>query len=249
MSADVSIVVPTRDRLALLEQTLETVHGQGTVVVVDDGSSGRHRRTPGRAPVTVVRNDGPAWGPARARNAGIAATRTELVAFVDSDDLLLPGRSEARRGTRGPPRGTVRLRMRAERRQHRARMGPGGADRAAAGAHGRAVHPEPGPFERASSGGATRCERVGGFDERLTYSEDHDLWLRLARLGAPAHVPGAGGRPPPPRRQPPRPGARARRRGGDHGTPRPRQRSAPERSGTLLSSTPSRPCARGGRTS
>jgi hypothetical protein len=30
---------------------------------------------------------------------------------------------------------------------------------------------------------------VSGFDVGIVYSEDHDLWIRLSRLGPPVHVP------------------------------------------------------------
>jgi len=189
VSADVSIVIPTRDRLALLEQTLETVLDQGSVVVVDDASSDGTAERLRDLPVTVVRNDGPAWGPARGRNAGIAAAQTELVAFVDSDDLLLPGAIRKLAATLEARPG--------------APFAYGCALSAASTEHGwvpdALIAPLRGRADELftrnpvpSSGALVRRDalrRVGGFDEHLDHTEDHDLWLRLARLGPPAHCP------------------------------------------------------------
>jgi len=189
VSADVSIVIPTRDRLALLEQTLETVLGQGTVVVVDDASSDGTAELLRDLPVTAVRNDGQAWGPARARNAGIAATETELVAFVDSDDLLLPGAIQklvaALEAHPGAPfaYGCALSAARTERG-----WVPDGLIAPRRGRAGELYARNPVP----SSGALVRRDalrEIRGFDERLFHTEDHDLWLRLARLGPPAHTP------------------------------------------------------------
>jgi glycosyltransferase involved in cell wall biosynthesis len=182
---DVTVVIPTRDRLALLEVTLSTVIEQAAaVIVVDDGSSDGTAERLRRLPVTVVRNDGPAWGSARARNAGIARAETDHVAFVDSDDLLLP-RALARLA------GAIEAAPFAYGCGLAAAQTPDGwvSEGLIAPLRGgdlRTRNPVP------SSGvvaNRAALDEVGGFDERLTYSEDHDLWLRLARLAAPAHVP------------------------------------------------------------
>jgi mycofactocin system glycosyltransferase len=89
---DLSVVVPVRDRAAELERCLAALGRDVPVVVVDDGS-----RDP-QAVAEVARRHGARVvhlpvnaGPAAARNAGLAATRTPLVAFVDSDCVPAPG--------------------------------------------------------------------------------------------------------------------------------------------------------------
>ena len=87
--ADVTIVVPVRDRVAELERCLRAIEqrsGWASVMVVDDGSlaAAAHRGVAERHGAALVRAAAPA-GPAAARNAGLARVTTELVAFVDSD--------------------------------------------------------------------------------------------------------------------------------------------------------------------
>ena len=93
--ADVTIVVPVRDRVAELERCLDAIErhsGWVSVVVVDDGSHDveGHRGVAERHGAALVRSAGSA-GPAAARNAGLARVRTELVAFVDSDIEVTSG--------------------------------------------------------------------------------------------------------------------------------------------------------------
>jgi mycofactocin system glycosyltransferase len=92
-AGDVAVVIPARDRADLLAACLARVGPVAEIVVVDDGS-----RDPA-AIVAVAREGGarvvrlpaPSGGPARARNAGIAATAAPLVAFLDSDTRPEPG--------------------------------------------------------------------------------------------------------------------------------------------------------------
>jgi glycosyltransferase involved in cell wall biosynthesis len=99
VSPTVSIVIPTKDRAALLRQTLESVRAQTfaawEALVVDDHSADE---TPQMVrDLTAVDPrvrliplaDGRAGGPA-ARNDGIGQSRGEFVIFLDSDDLLAP---------------------------------------------------------------------------------------------------------------------------------------------------------------
>jgi mycofactocin system glycosyltransferase len=76
-AADVTVVVPVRDRRHGLDATLVALGAVGGVVVVDDGS-----QPP--IPGATIRHDTPR-GPAAARNAGWRATSTPLIAFVDAD--------------------------------------------------------------------------------------------------------------------------------------------------------------------
>ncbi|MCX6463666.1 MAG: mycofactocin biosynthesis glycosyltransferase MftF [Pseudonocardiales bacterium] len=84
----VTVVVPVRDRTDGLARLLAALPpGLGGVVVGDDGSAdpGALRRAVRAAgPVTVLRHER-SRGPAAARNSGLAAARTDLVAFLDSD--------------------------------------------------------------------------------------------------------------------------------------------------------------------
>jgi len=95
-----SVVVPTRDRPALLESCLRalaasTVAAQLQVIVVDDGSTPPVEAIVGPASlrVAIVRAGG--VGPAQARNAGIARARAPIVLFTDDDTVAAAGWAEA----------------------------------------------------------------------------------------------------------------------------------------------------------
>jgi glycosyltransferase involved in cell wall biosynthesis len=90
----VTVVIPTRDRPALLRSAVEAVlaqdyAGELRCVVVHDGTE--PDRALERDTVTVTRNVR-SPGLAGARNSGIALAETELVAFCDDDDRWLPGK-------------------------------------------------------------------------------------------------------------------------------------------------------------
>jgi GT2 family glycosyltransferase len=96
--ADVSVVIPTYNRADLLPRAIESVLSQtrppAEVVIIDDGSTDDTAdvvaryvdRDPGRVRLLRVPNG----GVARARNAGLAATRGEWIALLDSDDAWAP---------------------------------------------------------------------------------------------------------------------------------------------------------------
>lgn len=95
----VSVVIPTFDRAALLPVAVASALAQRPapleVIVVDDGSTDDTpevcRRFP--PPVRTIRQAN--TGPAAARNRGIRKARGDYVAFLDSDDVWLPGKLAA----------------------------------------------------------------------------------------------------------------------------------------------------------
>ena len=89
---DVTVVVPARDRADDLRRCLASVGPCGRLLVVDDGSLDPDAvaRTAAQGGAELVRRT-TNGGPAAARNTGLAAARTPLVAFVDSDCTLPAG--------------------------------------------------------------------------------------------------------------------------------------------------------------
>ncbi|HWX96776.1 MAG TPA: glycosyltransferase [Solirubrobacteraceae bacterium] len=195
-SQGVSVVIPTKDRARLLEQTLRSVGEQtlspSEVIVADDGSTDDTEAVVRAAGARHIRNTGSDWGPSAARNAGLSAASFDTVSFIDSDDLLHPRALErlhaALRARPGAPFAFGHALV--------ARRGAGGWS-----AEG-VIRPAPGErqdflcslFVRNSvpSGGALVDRDValalGGFDTRMVFAEDHAFWLSLARRGEPAYV-------------------------------------------------------------
>jgi mycofactocin system glycosyltransferase len=89
--ANVTVVIPVRDRTAELRLCLAGLRGC-RVIVVDDGS-----RDPGAVAAAAAAAGAHCLhravngGPAAARNTGLAAVGTPLVAFLDSDCVPAPG--------------------------------------------------------------------------------------------------------------------------------------------------------------
>ena len=184
--AEVSVVVPTRDRPAFLARAVSIALQQERVevelIVVDDGSRDDTRTLIASledARVRVVTHPS-SVGVARSRNDGIAAATAPWVAFLDDDDVWAP----------------VKLRTQLDR------LAATGTDfvyssavdvseDGTIGRCDRAPAPDrlvPGLLEQnlipAGSSNvlaSTRLVReVGGFDEGLSHAADWDLWIRLA---------------------------------------------------------------------
>ena len=95
----VSVIIPTHDRALVITRAIDSVLGQEgaelEVIVVDDGSTDDTARVissryGGDERVVYVAQE--QTGVAGARNAGMARSRGELVAFLDSDDVWRPGK-------------------------------------------------------------------------------------------------------------------------------------------------------------
>jgi len=191
--AEVTLVVPVRDRARSLDRLLERWRSASpgpprAAVVVDDGSveSGEVAAVAGRHAATLLVNETPR-GPAAARNAGLRQVRTPLVAFVDSDvradgDWLAPLLAQMA----DPRVALVAPRV-------RSRPGPGALARYEfehspldLGAEPSVVRPR---ARVAYLPAATLVGRVsvlrdlGGFDESMRFGEDVDLVWRVVDAG------------------------------------------------------------------
>lgn len=189
----VSVVIPTRNRPAMLRDALASVghqtYGNWEAIVVNDG--GEKVSLPDNLASRVTAIDlGAAQGVARARNHALTAARGAIIAFLDDDDLFLP--------------------------QHLVTLVAGLRESGAAFAYTRSVGVEEQisdrgrvelrrgmPYEyrysralllvrnlipTANWGARRECfERCGGFDETLACAEDWDMLLRLS-AAMPFHL-------------------------------------------------------------
>jgi mycofactocin system glycosyltransferase len=185
--AEVTAIVPVLDGGERLTDLVATLAAEGPVIVVDDGSRDGSGERAERAGARVVRHDSPR-GPAAARDAGLAAARTDLVAFIDADCEVAPG---WRRGLAGLFAADPDLALLAPR----VRSAPG--DSAIAryeetrspldlGPHASLVGPERRIAYLPAAALLARRDALlalGGFDEAMRYGEDVDLVWRLLAAG------------------------------------------------------------------
>jgi glycosyltransferase involved in cell wall biosynthesis len=188
----VSIVLPTCDRIQFLPAAVDSVFAQTfrdwELIVADDGSSDvsvlEYLRALERdARVRVLRREH-VGNPGRVRNAGIAQARADLVAFMDSDDLWAPAKLEKQIAEMRPrPKcgwsytgflivDVHNVPLPAE--QHR-RWTPYDGEIFAEVVRGAASIRTPAVVARTNL-----LRDIGGFDERIDCAEDYDLWTRLA---------------------------------------------------------------------
>jgi glycosyltransferase involved in cell wall biosynthesis len=192
MSTTVSVVIPTRNRSALLAVTLRSVLWQRDVdvevIVVDEASTDATCDVVASFAdprVAIVRNRVPC-GPGAARNRGAELTSGEWVGFVDDDDVWAPDKL-ARQVAAADATG--------------ADWAYGGTVNVAGDLEIVSGSPPPGPDDvvtmlpryNAIPGGCSNVilrrrllREVGGFNERLPPCEDWEMWVRLAHVGRPA---------------------------------------------------------------
>ena len=186
----VSVVMPTRDRAPFLKRAIQSVLAQSfrdwELVVVDDASTDDT--------VDVVRSfadprlrvvqRAESGGASRARNDGVNAGRSPLVAFLDSDDEWLATKLEHQIAClKRDDRVAVvycreqRIDDRTNRRAPLTRKLPAG-DAFAALVTGW------NPTFSSIVVQRSILEAVGGFDPTLPAFNDHDVLLRIAQTGS-----------------------------------------------------------------
>lgn len=185
--SDVSVVIPSFNRLEMLREAVESVLEQTLpprqLIVVDDGSTDGTwdwlSSQKGLIPLKQERR-----GPAAARNLGAQIAETAYLAFLDSDDLWLPQKIE------------FQIEFMEENSDHSfcqteeiwlrdgVRVNPMKKHAKPSGQVFEAclarclISPSAVMFRR------DFFEELGGFDESFEVCEDYELWLR-ASLASP----------------------------------------------------------------
>lgn len=190
----ITVVIPTRNRLAMLKQAVLTVQCQTypavELVVVNEGSTDGTsewldmQRAAGV--LKVVTHLEPKGLPA-ARNAGAAVSDGAWIAFLDDDDLWLPTKLEEQvRQLECTDRewsyvGAVHVNP---------ELVPVATQRPISGRHSVVLR----SGNRVPGGGsavlvkADVFRELGGFREDLIAGEDWELWLRLSDRGEPSAI-------------------------------------------------------------
>ena len=179
----VSVIIPVWNREATLAAAIRSVRDQDyrpiEIIVVDDGSTDRSAEiATSFAEVTCCRQ--PNRGAAAARNAGIRRSSGALVAFLDSDDVWLPGKLTAQTEylRAHPEAGYVVCRMKNV-------LAPGMAPPAWLNPDDLTVD----PVSHSVCAMLVRravVEAVGPFDESYAIGEDTDWFLRARDKGVQA---------------------------------------------------------------
>ena len=181
--ATVAVIIPTYNRVATLGRALKSVFTQSRqadeVCVVDDGSTdGTEEFVKDQYPDTIyIKQENS--GVSSARNKGVAATTTQYLSFLDSDDEWLPKKLETQLSAlQAEPNFRVvhsdEIWIRNGKRvnqmdKHRKQ----GGELFARCLPLCVISPSAVVLER------LLFDELGGFDELLPACEDYDLWLRL----------------------------------------------------------------------
>lgn len=192
---DISVVMPARNAAETIAEAVGSVLSQTPavleLVVVDDGSTDTTREVLQQVAdprVSVLSCPGAGCG--AARNRGIDAARGELIAFMDADDVWLPGKLAAQVSALESAPGAMVAYSWSE-----------DIDASGAKTGGYCRLTRNGEVRRAlllrnflGNGSTPLLYRsaltgTGGFDETLAACEDWDLWLRLAERHAFVCVP------------------------------------------------------------
>jgi len=195
-SPSISAVIVTRDRPLLLRDAFASAAAQVPapleIVVVDDGDSAVEPSMLEGGALEVRVIPCTARRAAPARNLGARAARGKLLAFLDDDDRWLPGHLAGLSSALAADAPGLAYRDVAVVREQ---IESGNRVELARRVIARDWDPalmRTDDYISPSALALTRewFDRLGGFDPSFRYSEDWDLLLRAARLGAPRRVPG-----------------------------------------------------------
>ncbi|CAB4924336.1 unannotated protein [freshwater metagenome] len=183
-----TVVVPVRDRADELDRCLAALGDRDPVLVVDDGSEDRAAvaEVARRHGARLLRRD-VTGGPAAARNDGLGAVATPLVAFLDSDCLAPVGWLDALGGHFADPSVVaVAPRVAPLDRGGRSTLARFTAVRSPLDLGSRAAPVRPGgavPYVPTAALVVRRDALGTAFDAALRFGEDVDLVWRLHDAG------------------------------------------------------------------
>jgi len=194
-SGPVDVVIPVFNGERYIERAIRSVQAQSVrvhrIIIADDGS------TDGTAEIIndlkisddrivhLKRSNG---GVSAARNAGIQASSSSLIAFLDADDIWLPNKLELQLAALAKGGGEVGF-------VHSSYFYIDENDNLLADIHVTSPKQRGDIFlpllleDYVLSGSASSVlvlrdvlDKAGTFDEQLFFGEDADLWIRLARI-------------------------------------------------------------------
>ena len=180
----VTVIIPTYNRGWIIEEAIDSVLNQDfsdfELIVVDDGSDDNTREILGAYANAITVLHQPNRGVSAARNRGIAEASGRLIAFLDSDDLWLPGKLKAQVKFFEENADAMINQTQETWLRNGIRVNPKKRHHKFSGMI----------FERSLalclvSPSAVMIRKslfdtVGLFDERLPACEDYDLWLRIS---------------------------------------------------------------------
>jgi glycosyltransferase involved in cell wall biosynthesis len=183
MTPEVSIIIPTYNRRAMVLEAIDSVLAQSApvfeLIVIDDRSTDgtdEHLKRLGKA-IRFERIEHS--GPAAARNRGVALAGAPLIAFLDSDDLWAPTKLERQIAFMRENPGCAISQTDEIWSRNGRRVNPGARHRKRAGdifidSLRTCLISMSATIMRADL-----FRSLGGFDEIMTAAEDYDLWLRI----------------------------------------------------------------------
>ena len=180
----VSVVIPTYNRWPMIGEAVESVLTQTfngfELIVVDDGSTDNTRASLSQCDSRLKLFSQPRTGVAAARNAGVPMSRGKYIAFLDSDDLWLPGKLAIQTISWNEILGALSAKLRKSGSAMGSESMPNRGTESLTGDI----------FQRSLelclvSPSAVMMTKelfywAGGFDESFPVCEDYDLWLRIA---------------------------------------------------------------------
>ncbi len=186
-----SVVIPTYNRLNVLPRAVASVLAQDEpdfeLIIVDDSTDGtREWLTTLTDPrIKTILSERPR-GVSAARNLGIAAVRTAIIAFLDSDDSYLPQRlSQALDALDREPDLVCTLSSANKEVRNKLRPSPLPDIKLQPQAFEWALYSDLFGVDGSSLTVRTEAARaIGGFCEQMRRTEDRELLIRLAPHGS-----------------------------------------------------------------
>ena len=180
----VSVIIPTYNRGWILKEAIDSVLAQEftdyELIVVDDGSTDDTRTILDSYGQNIIVLAQANEGVSAARNRGIAESRAQLVAFLDSDDLWLPQKLERQVEFFNSDPDALICQTEETWIRNGVRVNPKKRHQKLSG-----MIFEPSLDLCLVSPSAVMIRKslfdaVGMFDESLPACEDYDLWLRVS---------------------------------------------------------------------